>query len=171
MPDRALDSEAVTRTPEHAPQPALRPGRACHLIDAENLNGGYFDSFIAAGDLWRTHVGLNRSDLAVVGTDAGNAITAHEGLPWAALVIGRGPDGADNALITRGASNLSTHRFDSLIIGSGDGAFAQLAAEASSTGIYVIVACQPCRLSWKLRSAAHRVLALPDPVASIRRTA
>jgi hypothetical protein len=138
----------------------LRPGRALHLIDIENLNQACAENYHAPASGWLRVVGINPHDLAVVGTDASGAFAAREALPTAGLVVGRGESGADRALTRRGAAGLSTSRFDTLIIGSGDGEFARIAQQARTAGLYVLVVSHRRSLSTRLAHVASRVLLL-----------
>jgi hypothetical protein len=135
-------------------------------LDIENLNQGSADDYSKPTSLWHRVVGINTADLAVIGADVTGAIAAKAALPHAGLVAGRGESGADRALVARGRANLSTHRFNTLIIGSGDHEFSDLAREARSNGLYVLVVCNRGSLSTELRRAASRVQWLPlEPIA------
>lgn len=135
-------------------QHSWRPPRAIRLIDAENVAG---TGRPAPGDLTRARRRLDTvapagpSDHTVVAADHINAL--HTGLAWpeGQLLIGRGPDGADIALLEWAATADIPGRFDTLIIASGDFAFVSLAALVRSAGLPVTVA------AW--RNGCSRVLA------------
>lgn len=149
------------------PQPLLRPGRTVHLLDLENLSGGPSDDYRPAAEAWHQAVGINPGDLAVVGVDASGAFTAQDAFAEAGLVVGSGKGGAVRAIARRGERMLSTGRFDTLIIGSGNGRFAELAGVARDHGIFVaVVVLGPgSSVSRRLQATANRVIVL-DPGAS-----
>lgn len=137
-------------------------GRTLHLIDIENLVGGTVASCRPVGDAlasYRELAGVRRGDHIVIG--AGQALLSHAGLApgGARVVLGRGLDGADLALLSE-LRNVAwvTTRFDRVVVGSGDGIFADAAAAIRAQGIAVGVVAMSNRISWKLRRAVDFVI-------------
>lgn len=145
--------------------PATR-GRALHLIDLENLLG--IDRTPASVEsLWSEYcgtVGVGPDDSLVVGTECGWAARAWFALPMTGLrrVVGYGIDGADNALLASVDLDHDLDRFPTLIIGSGDHAFAGLARRARSRGCAVEVAIGGGKLSRELAFSATSIHCLPS---------
>lgn len=156
----ALNATTPTETHplDHVSPAVLRPGRALHILDLENLNKGPADDYRHVVATWRRTIGLAPSDLAVVGVDVTGAFPARDAFPEAGLVVGKGENGADRALTRRADANLSTHRYDTLIVGSGDGHFTHLALNARNQGLHVLVASHKGNLSAKLHNAASRII-------------
>ena len=81
-------------------------GRALILVDIENLAGAGRVSVAAALNV-AAAIDLffpkSHSHHRLVGCDRGNAIAVGEAFPGARLLPGVGPDGAEIALLTRGA--------------------------------------------------------------------
>lgn len=95
------------------------------------------------------------------GTDVTGTFAAHAAFPSARLVAGRGRDGADRAL---GSVLEEAHvraRFDTVIVGSGDGYFASHVDKLRRAGLHTIVVARHRCIAGALRRAAHRVVELP----------
>jgi uncharacterized LabA/DUF88 family protein len=58
---------------------------------------------------------------------------------------------------------VAARRFDRIVIGSGDGAFVDLAERLTAAGRRVEVVSRPASLSRRLARAATVVVALPEP--------
>ena len=140
-------------------------GRALHLVDVENLAGGP-----GRVDLWFTPA--MREYLAVAEpSESDQMITAADislwrrtafDVPVGRYLPGRGPDGADHALLDAAPPEWVSNRFDRLVIGSGDHAFTALALAVRSAGVEVVVVTRPALLAGSLRRAADVVIALPN---------
>lgn len=147
------------------PLPVTR-GRALHLVDLENLLGIDRDA-ASVGNLWSEYcrtVGVGPDDALVVGTERRWAARAWFALPMTGLrrVVGYGVDGADNALLASIDPDHDLDRFPTLIIGSGDHAFAPLARQARSRGCAVEVAIGGGQLSRELAASATSIHCLPS---------
>jgi len=140
-------------------------GRSLHLVDIENLAGGPS----RVGQWFSPAV---REYLAVAEPgDADQMITAADVTLWRRTAFdvpigrylpGRGPDGADRALLAAAPADWVAQRFDRLVIGSGDQAFADLARAVRPRGTQVVVVARPRQLAGSLRRAADVVVALPN---------
>lgn len=144
-----------------------RPGRALCLVDLENLAGGTAGSaawFLAVADRFCAAARLRPHDLVVAAMDASVWSRVVFELPRGWRVrFGFGPDGADRALLDSVDIPLVAGRFARVVIGSGDRAFAHLAADLATAGCRVEVVSRPGSLSAQLAAAAGTVTALPDP--------
>src|SRR5262249_38209484 len=142
----------ITLTPDDPPEPSSE--RMLHLIDAENLLGGpNFD---------RARACRGRAAYeAIAPTGTVNQVvlaTSHHAAPsawfaWPSPVrrlLGSGPDGADLALLGVMAAERLEHRFERVVIGSGDGIFAFPAARLQAAGCSVTVVTRRHALSRRL---------------------
>ena len=84
----------------------------------------------------------------------------HWGRP-ARRLVGSGPDGADLKLLEVLANESVSERYKTVVIGSGDGIFAEPAAKLAAQGVQVIALCGTGHLSKKLELAVHDVFKLP----------
>jgi hypothetical protein len=139
----------------------LPAGRTLHLVDIENLVGGSDASCMGirqASGAYREAAPVRAGDHVIVG--AGSTLLVPAGLVWsgAQLVLGSGPDGADRALLQRVSDVewVASH-FDRVVLGSGDGIFADLLASLRRLGVAVGVVGPAGSISWKLRRYAHFV--------------
>jgi len=149
--------------------------RSLALVDADNLLGGLrFTPHHAASDMradFERVADLDPRYLAVVGSDVSIAIPVGLAFAGKQLVVGRGTDGADRALLAAvGPVHRVAERFDRIVIGSGDGrAFAVLARTLRSAGVEVWVVARPGSLSRALAAQAHVVRYLvPSTGAELR---
>lgn len=147
--------------------------RRLHLIDIENLaGGGHLDCprAVAAAECYRHHIRAGKQDLTVVAAGPTSALAAGVAFDDARLLLGRGLDGADRALLEALATDPLVGRVDRVVLASGDGIFASAVAALNATGPPVWVAAPREALSTRLRaSAAHAVTwpaAQPVPVAA-----
>ena len=76
--------------------------------------------------------------------------------------MGRGINGADHALIEVLSEERMPQRFNAVVIASGDGIFASVAADLAAAGLEVTVVAREGHLSARLRLAAQRVVLLLD---------
>ena len=76
-------------------------------------------------------------------------------------LIGSGPNGADLKLLEVLINEGIPQRYKTVFIGSGDGIFAEPAAELASQGIRVVALHGTGYLSKKLKLAVHDVIKLP----------
>ena len=145
--------------------PCNPTGRCLHLVDIENLLGNprpadtqqaveVFETYLVAA-VW--HPG----DLVVVASNPGLMKTLAFQLPdipssWRCI---RGADGADRLLLQAVPNRLHT-RFSRLVIGSGDGIFADLAGDASRTAVETWVVGGVGSISRALWRSADQVRAV-----------
>jgi hypothetical protein len=129
-------------------------GRAMHLIDVENLLGTPTFDIDHAQELWAAYVSIapiGTADHVVIATSHHAATSAWFGWPASARRLVRsGPDGADLALSRVVAVEHVERRFDRVVIGSGDGFFAEPAARLKAAGCGVSVVARRLGLSRKL---------------------
>lgn len=135
-------------------------GRALHLVDLENLAGwGAVDvDRLAdlAGVLYRLG-GVRHGDHVVVAANPRQLVAASGAFPGARLLVGRGADGADLALLEGRTALEVVRRYDRLVVMSGDHIFADLAHSVRRWGRPVHVVSHPDALSWRLRRASSSV--------------
>jgi hypothetical protein len=133
--------------------------RGLHLVDLENLLADPWARGACVGhalDEYLTRARFRRGDLVFV---AGN--------PWLMVELGwsqidsaapvechrfaaRGPQGADNKLLEAAPLAWVARRFDRLVVGSGDGVFADRLAAARASGLSVRIVSRPEALSGRL---------------------
>lgn len=140
-----------------------RVHRSLHLIDIENLLGmppvlATVDDFIEAAACYLERVQAGPEDQYIVACDVTNAFEARAAFPGARLVFGRGPDGADRALIDAVDVDHVATRFDRVYLGSGDCAFTWLCYELEDKGLDVTVVSLSRGLSRRLISPGRDVL-------------
>jgi len=144
--------------------------RGLHLVDLENLLADPWARGPSVGralDQYLERAGFRGGDLVFV---AGNPWLMVE-LGWSQLdaarrlssqgvdchrFAARGPQGADNKLLEAAPLAWVARRFDRLIVGSGDGVFADRLAAARAAGLAVRVVSRP-------ESLSHRVARLGLP--------
>lgn len=133
-----------------------RPSRAIHLIDIENLAGQprpSAEQVERVREMYETVVHVDCHDHVVVAANHGAA--PEVGLTWPGrLVIRSGHNGADLALLDVANHESIAERFDEVVIASGDGIFADLAAWLTASGVPVRVVSRPESLSRRLQLAA-----------------
>lgn len=136
-----------------------RPHRTITLVDLENLLAEARTQPTRAWkpilDAFRMALAPYGPNLLVVGTGPSLLFSARLVFPEARLVLGRGVDGADLALLNacKDVRHMS-QRFDRFIVASGDGIFAERAASMVAAGLEVGVISQPQCLARRLRKAA-----------------
>ena len=145
--------------------------RGLHLVDLENLIGDPWARGPGVGralDQYLERAGFRPGDLVFV---AGNPWLMVE-LGWSQLdssgrllsgrvdchrFAARGPQGADNKLLEAAPLAWVARRFDRLVVGSGDGAFADRLAAVRASGLSVQVVS-------RRESLSHRVARLGLPI-------
>lgn len=144
--------------------PTVAP-RRLHVLDIENLLGAKVSiaRVHVLWDLYRGVVGVGPQDLVVVGCAQHFAPTVLFTLPSSVrVVVGDDlPDGADRALLDAVDARHQAQRFDEVVIGSGDHAFAPMAAELVAGGCAVTLATAAAWVSPALRLAATTHVTLP----------
>jgi hypothetical protein len=136
-----------------------------HLIDVENLLGTPWFTSHAVADLRRVYDTVSAASNPahyLVGTSAAqNLLQAGLGWGQGQLVFSKGKDGAERAMLAE-VTLATASRYDRVVIGSGDGIFADLAASLQSVGIAVRVVCRQRSLSKALRLAVQDARFLPE---------
>lgn len=137
------------------------PHRRLHLIDIENLAGSACPDDAMCKAVSQAYFGLRvvgEFDLVVVGCCHRLLSTAAYGFNGARFVVASGRDGADRALLSvcDEAGGIG-HRFDGIVIGSGDHIFTDLALNARRSSLGVEVVSRYGHISTVLRSLADRV--------------
>ena len=140
------------------------PRRTLVLVDIENLTGCFR---LTRADTRRIARLVNDATSAsrtqtIVASSRHNAPNVVFDWPHARFVGGRGPNAADLALTSVIENEGIEHRYDHVIIGSGDGIFAHPAAWLATQGIRVTALVGVGGLSRRFRLSCHDVLFLPD---------
>lgn len=149
------------------------PTRKIHLIDIENLAGCPRPSLAAVracAHRYRTLTNASARDHTVVACNHGAALEVAFGWPTR-LLQRSGPDGADQALLDVLTYEGVADRFTEVVIGSGDGIFADAAAQLGAAGVIVSVVSHRRSLSKRLALAARDVVyfdAKLPPAAAMR---
>ncbi len=142
--------------------------RSLLLGDIENLVLGVIDGRLAARrfDLLLEAARFKPGDLGYIASNK----SLWKCLAWHVcdksncqyVVSERGQDSADLALLDR-ARNLDLSTFDRLVIGSGDGIFAEIAYDAGQAGLSTVVIANSGSLAGHLRYFADEVVELTPP--------
>jgi hypothetical protein len=149
-----------------------RRARTLHLVDVENLVGG---TNLRPGDvrevarLYRSAARIRDRDHVIVASSHHCApLVWFEWDPSARRLVRSGSDGAELALLAVVETERPVGSFDRLVIGSGDGIFAETAARLQQAGVAVSVVTRPEALSRRLRFAVRdvRYLVLPPAVGA-----
>lgn len=138
-----------------------RTGRTLHLVDLENLSGGPSRSSADHRCAWRAYVEaavIVEGDQVVVAASGRVMRHAVWFLPTGiATRAANGADGADRVLLEVGDAAWIASRFDRLVIGSGDHAFAELADAVQALGVDVEVVVGAGWCSSLYRRSGHAV--------------
>ncbi len=140
-------------------------GRKLHLVDVENLCGGSHvsDASVATAMCeYAEAAAPSRNDHVIVACSPQLAIPSHTAVPDARILVGRGFDGADSALVGTAAVTDVARRFDGVVIGSGDHIFTSMAASLRLMGVPVTVVSRESSLSASLARVATTVVRIPD---------
>lgn len=147
--------------------------RALHILDIENLAGGPNFTPNAADALRRQYeaiVPFGPDDLVVIASSHYGARTAWFSWPHARHLVRSGPDGADLALIGVLENERVAERFQTVILGSGDGIFAEPCARLQAAGCGVTVVSGAGMLSRRLAFAVRDLISLqPDDISCTAR--
>jgi len=143
----------------------LPPGRTLFCLDVENLHGNPFfcsSQAEAIVDAVRALVPAEGgAHVVVAASSAGGCVEAGIACPAARCTWEPGTDGADRALLEILRSESIAERFAHVVIGSGDGVFAEIVRALRMSGVLVTVVSRRGSLSTKLAQTANRVLFLP----------
>ncbi len=148
-----------------------QPSRQLQLVDVENLLGNPRPLEVEVREcarLWCELVPTPCTSQAVIACNHGAAEAVFWGWDQSARrLIRSGNNGADEALMdVLRDENIGT-RFTQVVIGSGDGIFADAAAWLATQGLDVTVVSRPNALSRRLQLAASRVIAFEQPDAVV----
>lgn len=136
-----------------------------HIIDVENLLGAPRFSRHEVADLRPVYdavSGASNPAHYLVGTSAAQSLV-EAGLGWGQgqWVFSRGKDGAERAMLAE-VTLATAIRYERVVIGSGDGIFADLAASLQSMGVQVRVVSRRRSLSRALSMAVQDKRFLPE---------
>jgi len=139
---------------------------ALHLVDIENLCLGRTlpATCSAVWDDYQHQVGVGGRDQVVVAANAISAAPAFFALPASArrILVPVLPDAADLALIDSIDVDRVAQRHATVVLASGDGAFAPLARSLRSRGLRVVqVVSAGARIAAELYLACHELRVLP----------
>lgn len=136
------------------------------MLDVENLCGVGRPS---AADLRLVHraymrvVGPAADDLTVIGGGPRTTLDAYQEWRGARFVMRPGTDGADLALLEVLTTERIPERFTHVVLGSGDGIFADVVADLAADGCHVTVVGRHGDIAKRLRIAARDVRYLDLP--------
>lgn len=134
--------------------------RTLHLLDIENLMGGpdfTVEEVARLADEYGPIADLRSDDMTVLASSHYAAFAAWFGWPRARRLLRSGQDGADLALIDVMLSEDVAHRFDRVVVASGDGIFSSPCAWLQEMDCSVTVVCRPTALSRRLALAVRDV--------------
>ena len=160
---RMSRSEHCSIPPNRRPIIAdARPARTLVLVDIENLVGRSHVAPAETRYLARLarNIVLPQPSHTIVASSRFNAPNVVFDWPNARFVLGRGPKAADLALISIIENEQLASRYDRVIIGSGDGIFAESVAQLAAQGVRVTALVGRGRLSTKLRLACTDLIVL-----------
>lgn len=146
--------------------------RVLHLVDIENLLGvarPAMADVVACHEAYRPLIRCG--DLVVVACNHGAFSAVAWGWPDARRLMRSGENGADQALLDVLQYERVEHRFDAVVVASGDGIFTDPVARLGGLGVAVTVVSRPEALSRQLRMAARDVLALTPLTTAWRQSA
>ena len=128
------------------------------MVDIENLMGGPYagpPTMHMASRLYREVAHVGEKDQIIVAANPGLALDVWNEWKGAQLLFGKGPNGADKALLaTLTNPEEIASRFDRVVIGSGDGAFWPTVLKIQASGIAVGVIGRTNGVSRMLAHAA-----------------
>lgn len=147
------------------------PNRTHHYIDIENLA---CCGILTVEDVAQAKLEFERVvrpgslDLFTVGCDVANAFQVRAVFTGARIVCGRGPNGADLALMDAISADMASGTVTRQVnLGSGDHIFAPLLAALASQHVTTRVIGVAGHTSARLRLAAHDTVFLPQPSAHV----
>ena len=136
--------------------------RRMFVIDIENVVGGArnvtFEGATWARRILEAELGMRTEEHAVVAVSASQALIPAAGaFPGKSLRVRFGESGADHALIDAIDVRHAARRYSDVVIASGDGIFANLAAGLAGYGVRVTAVGHEDAISAALRLASHQV--------------
>lgn len=148
---------------------SLRTGRALHLLDIENLVASPAPT---EAEVARTmsdylqRVPVGPLDQFVVGVNPRSLVEVGRVIHGAQILTRSGRDGADSVLVEMALSDRIDLRFERVVIGSGDGYFADLVAWLIAHDVHVTVVSRTPLLSWRLYVATSGITYLDAAMAA-----
>lgn len=142
--------------------------RTLHVVDLDNLTGGPTEHQCVADEAarrYRMAAGIRPRDLAVVGSDLRSAAVAAFAWHGARLVRTTGIDAVDHLLLDELAPSFVRGRVRRVVLGSGDGIFAERLSQLRSMGVRVQVIAPVRSVSRRIVSAADHVTLVEPPQA------
>lgn len=139
------------------------------LIDLENMLFGQHVGAVDGEPINRSAEILSLAqarrpeDTIIVGCNPQLAFLAHDLFPVSQIVVGKGKDGADHALIDALDLDRAVERYAEICIVSGDNAFCAIAHPARAAGLAVRIVAPHAGLSTALRVYADTAVFLPEP--------
>jgi len=113
---------------------------------------------------YRVVAPFNDGDHVVIATNPALGVSAKTCWPGARLLVRGGPNGADRALLESVADiRYTAKRYDSIVVGSGDGIFETVVHAYRPLGLMVGVVSRRVSLAYGLGSSATFVRYLPEP--------
>src|SRR3954447_16532387 len=135
----------------------LTTTRTLHLVDIENLVGdpkAPTATVLDVLDRFLDLAGYRDGDHVVIAANPGLMARVAFALPLPCNVhAARGENGADLVLLAQAEPSRVAARYDRLLVGSGDGAFADVALAVRDLGTPVVVVARADSLSRRLRGA------------------
>jgi hypothetical protein len=143
-----------------------KESRTLTYVDLENACGGSAHVAHRHGRVLHAIQGLSDGrPMMIVYSTGVRAANACKDLYWkwggCRFLLGRGLNGADNALIEALENEPCAFRSDRVILVSGDHAFTPSVKRLRERGIHVTVVSPPSSLSSELREAASEIAWLP----------
>jgi len=146
----------------------LTTTRTLHLVDIENLVGdpkAPTATVLEVLDSYLDIAGYRDGDHVVIAANPGLMARIAFDLPVPCNVhAARGENGADLVLLAQAEPSRVAARYDRLVIGSGDGAFADIALAVRDLDTPVVVVARPGCTSNRLIGAGLGIRALGAPV-------
>ena len=142
--------------------------RTFALIDIENLTGTPLPSENECSrvrSIVENHIDASHTPVVAACSHLA-ARTAPFAWPTARWKWKSGLNGADEALLEELDVDHIASRFTKVLIGSGDGIFADIAARLASRGVHVEVISRTCSLSRRLQLAAKTVVVFDEFTAT-----
>lgn len=142
--------------------------RTLHLVDADNLTGGPTEATCVAqraAGAYRAAARLRPGDHTIVGSDWRSAPVTAFAWPGVRWVRTTGPDAVDHALIAELDVHYVAPRFGRVVIGSGDGIFADAMLALRAAGVTVEVVAPRHGVSYRLYPAADDISRVDDTPA------
>lgn len=165
---RARTTTGATSSRGRSPEPCAR-ARTLHLVDIENLAGGPRRAAQCFGRALREFeeaAEVAEEDQVVMAADVNLWKRTAFDVERGRYLVGFGRDGADRVLLQEARVDWVVERFERLVVGSGDHAFAPLARQVRRRGLEVVVVARSGSLAGALRWEATRVELLPALAAA-----